>query len=68
MFKLFKKIVVQLENYINTYTTFDKIIGSNLIDFCSNYCNEFSNSNEIKNEIKKLNIENTQTKISNLQI
>ena len=30
----FKKIVVQLENSINKYSTFDEIIDSNLIDFC----------------------------------
>ena len=54
IFKHVWKIVVQLENSVNKYLTFNKIIGSDLIDFCWNYCKEFSNFDEIKNDIKKI--------------
>lgn len=48
-FKLFYEFVVQLESCTNKYSTFNRIIDSKLIDFCSDYCDEFSNFDEIKN-------------------
>lgn len=42
--------MVQLENSISKCLTFVETIDSNLIDFCSNYCKEFSNFDETENK------------------
>ena len=64
-FTRFLKIVVFMQNALNSYDKFDECFNKTLKDFYLNYCSEYSHFNELEKAIKRIEMKNNRnTKIS----
>ena len=60
-FVSFLKIVVLLQNALNTNEDLDDCFNDNLLDFCRNCCADCSDFNEIKDLINDVELKTTET-------